>query len=195
MTTLYLVRHGETDWNVQGRWQGQVDVALNERGRQQAQHSAEMLRSVPLVAIYSSDLMRAAETARAIARVNPAPLVLEPRLREIHQGEWQGLLVGEIEARYAEAYYQRRQNPLIVAAPGGETTQQVRERALAAVGDLLARHPQGNVAVVSHGFTLAVLITHFRQIPYERVWEQVPHNAEIIVLEVEPKAVDLSSLS
>lgn len=189
MTRLYLVRHGQTDWNLEGRWQGQADVALNELGREQAQQSATKLAALPLQAIYSSDLIRAAETARAIARVNPAPLVLEPRLREIHQGEWQGLRVGEIEARYAEAYYQRRQNPLMIAAPGGETTQQVRERSLAAVRDLLAKHPHGNVVVVSHGFTLAVLLTHFRKIPFEKVWDQVPHNAEIIELEIDPAQV------
>jgi broad specificity phosphatase PhoE len=184
MTRLHLVRHGQTDWNLEGRWQGQADVALNDQGREQAQQSAEKLRPVPLVAIYSSDLIRAAETARAIAVVNPAPLVLEPRLREIHQGEWQGLLVEEIKARYAEAFQQRRANPLTMASPGGETTQQVRQRALAALSDLLVKHPQGNVAVVSHGYILAVLITHFHNIPFERVWEQIPQNGEIIVLDV-----------
>jgi broad specificity phosphatase PhoE len=195
MTRLHLVRHGQTDWNLEGRWQGQADVALNDVGREQAQQSAQKLRSISLAAIYSSDLIRAAETARAIARVNPAPLVLEPRLREIHQGEWQGLLVGEIQARYAEAFQQSRANPLTMAAPGGETTQQVGERALAAVRDLAAKHPQGNVAVVSHGYILAVLLTHFRKIPFERVWEQIPQNGEIIVLEIEPGQVDLGSLS
>lgn len=191
MTRLHLVRHGQTDWNLEGRWQGQADVPLNDHGRQQAQQSAEKLRSIPLAAIYTSDLIRAVDTARAITRVNPAPLVFEPRLREIHQGEWQGLLVDEIQARYADAYHRRRLDPLKMAAPGGETTQQVRQRAVAAVRDLAAKYPQGDVAVVSHGFTLAVLLTHFNHIPFEKVWDQVPHNGEIIVLEVEPKQVDL----
>jgi broad specificity phosphatase PhoE len=111
--------------------------------------------------------------------------VLEPRLREIHQGEWQGLLVQEIKARHAEAYERHRQDPLQMAAPGGETTQQVRQRVLAAVCDLLERYPRENVVVVSHGFTLAVLITHFNCIPFEQVWEQIPQNGEIIRLEIE----------
>lgn len=185
MTRLHLVRHGQTDWNLEGRWQGQADVALNDRGREQAQLSAQKLAAIPLEAIYTSDLVRAVETAREIARLNPAPLWLEPRLREIHQGEWQGLRVEEIQARFAQAYNRRRLDPLAVAAPGGETTQQVRDRALAAVRDLVARHPQGNVAVVSHGYTLAVLLTHFQKLPFERVWEQVPKNGEITVLELE----------
>jgi broad specificity phosphatase PhoE len=185
MTSLHLVRHGETDWNVQGRWQGQADVALNEHGRAQARQSAEKLAGLPLAAIYSSDLVRAAETARTIAQVNPAPLILEPRLREIHQGEWQGQLVQEIKAHHLDAYRQDSQDPLQMAAPGGETTRQVRERAVAAVRDLVDRYPSGNVVVVSHGFTLAVLITHFNQVPFEKVWEQIPQNGEIIRLEVE----------
>ena len=190
MTCLHLVRHGETDWNVQGRWQGQADVALNARGLAQARQSAEMLAHLPLEAIYSSDLVRAAETARTIARANPAPLVLEPRLREIHQGEWQGQLVKEIKAHHLDAYQRGSQDPLKIAAPGGETTQQVRERALAAVSGLLDRYPRGNVVVVSHGFTLAVLITHFKKISFDRVWEQIPQNGEIIRLEIDRVQVD-----
>jgi broad specificity phosphatase PhoE len=190
MTSLHLVRHGETDWNVQGRWQGQADVALNDRGRAQARQSAEKLASLSLAAIYSSDLVRAAETACLIAQVNPAPLILEPRLREIHQGEWQGQLVQEIQARHVSAYQQGSHDPLQLAAPGGETPWQVRQRALAAVNDLVERYPQGNVVVVSHGFTLAVLITHFNRIPFEQVWEQIPGNGEIIVLEVERDPVE-----
>jgi broad specificity phosphatase PhoE len=191
MTSLHLVRHGETDWNVQGRWQGQADVALNDRGRAQARQSAEKLASLSLAAIYSSDLVRAAETACLIAQVNPAPLILEPRLREIHQGEWQGQLVQEIQARHVSAYQQGSHDPLQLAAPGGETPWQVRQRALAAVNDLVERYPQGNVVVVSHGFTLAVLITHFNRIPFEQVWEQIPGNGEIIVLEVERDPVEI----
>jgi broad specificity phosphatase PhoE len=191
MTSLHLVRHGETDWNVQGRWQGQADVALNDRGRAQARQSAEKLASLSLAAIYSSDLVRAAETACLIAQVNPAPLILEPRLREIHQGEWQGQLVQEIQARHVSAYQQGSHDPLQLAAPGGETPWQVRQRALAAVNDLVERYPQGNVVVVSHGFTLAVLITHFNRIPFEQVWEQIPGNGEIIVLEVERDPMEI----
>jgi len=187
MTCLHLVRHGETDWNVEGRWQGQADVALNAHGHAQARQTAEKLARLPLEAIYSSDLMRAAETARAIAQVNPAPLILEPRLREIHQGEWQGQLVQEIRAHHVEAYQRGSRDPLQMAAPGGETTEQVRRRALAALRDLVDRYPHGNVVVVSHGFTLAVLITQINQIPFERVWEHIPQNGEIIRLAIEPE--------
>ncbi len=75
--------------------------------------------------------------------------------------------------------------------PAEKRTEQVRRRALAAVNDLVDRYPHGNVVVVSHGFTLAVLITHFNQIPFEKVWEQIPENGEIIVLEVERDPMEI----
>jgi broad specificity phosphatase PhoE len=189
---LYLIRHGETDWNRQGRWQGQSDVPLNDQGREQARQIAEKLADISFDAIYSSDLSRASEVARIIAQRqgDEVPIVLDQRLREIHQGEWQGLLVQEIEARYAEGFQHRRTNPLTVAPPGGETAGQVRERALAAIHDILAVHPNGHVAIVSHGFTLAVLLTHFQKLPIDRVWDLVPVNGEIIELEVDPAQVN-----
>lgn len=185
MTRLYLIRHGETDWNRQGRWQGQADVPLNDCGRQQARQVAEKLAEVSFDAIYTSDLIRASEVARIIARAkgDRIPIVLEPRLREIHQGEWQGLLVQEIQSRYAEAFRQQRVDPSMVAAPGGETALQVRQRALQAVRDLLAAYPHGNVALVSHGFTIAVLLTYFYRLPMEKVWELVPENGAIIEMD------------
>lgn len=192
MTRLYLIRHGETDWNRQGRWQGQADVPLNDRGREQARQVAEKLAEVSFDAIYTSDLIRASEVARIIAQAkgDRIPIVLEPRLREIHQGEWQGLLVQEIQSRYAEAFRQRRMDPLMVAAPGGETALQVRQRALQAVRDLLAAYPNGNVALVSHGFTIAVLLTHFYRLPIEKVWELVPDNGAIIEIDANPASLE-----
>ncbi len=187
MTRLYLIRHGETDWNVEGRWQGQADVPLNARGREQAQRVARALRDVPFAAIYSSDLSRARETAEALARVVGLPVREDPRLREIHQGEWQGMLVGEIQARYAGQFARRRSDPLRVAPPGGETVAQVRDRVVRAVDEIIAKHPCETVAVVSHGFAIAVILAHFRHHPIDEVWEMIPENGAWQVIEVEPE--------
>ena len=183
MTRLILIRHGETDWNVEGRWQGHADVPLNARGRAQAEEMASSLEGREIAAIYSSDLERACETAEALARLTGQPIRLDTRLREIHQGEWQGLLVTEIEARYAQAFRNRRADPLNVAPPGGETALEVRARILAAVRDILRAHPDESVAIVSHGFALAVILAHFRGLPIDRVWDLVPENGEIIEIE------------
>src|SRR4030067_2492051 len=104
VSRLILIRHGETDWNVDGRWQGQADVPLNARGIAQAEETAQSLSNVKFAAIYSSDLARARQTAEALSRIVGLPVQTDARLREIHQGAWQGLRVPEIEAQYAEAF-------------------------------------------------------------------------------------------
>jgi len=182
MTHLYLIRHGQTDWNIEGRWQGHADVPLNDRGRAQAENIARSLANVGLVAIYSSDLVRAHETAKALARTTGLPIHLDARLREIHQGEWQGLLVSEIQQRYGEAFHARHANPLTVAPPGGETVLQVKERVIAALEDIITRHPAERVAVVSHGFALAVVQVHYKNLPIDQVWDLIPKNDEWIEL-------------
>jgi broad specificity phosphatase PhoE len=184
VTRLILVRHGETDWNVEGRWQGQSDVPLNARGQQQAEQVARVLAGYGLSAIYSSDLARASLTAEAIAQATGLPVHRESRLREIDQGEWQGMLIGDIQARYADTFRRRLSDPWMVAPPGGETALQVRQRVLSAVDEILHRHTGETVAVVSHGFSLAVIIAHYRGIPITQVWDLIPGNCEIVELEV-----------
>jgi broad specificity phosphatase PhoE len=178
MTHLYLIRHGQTDWNLEGRWQGQSDVPLNKTGRKQAEQIATSLINAELDAIYSSDLIRAADTAAALAHKTGLDIHYDKRLREIHQGDWQGLLVGDIQARYGDAFQRRKLDPLNVAPPGGETVRQVQNRVTAAVEDILAKHPDGRVAIVSHGFSLAVIQVHYLILPMEKVWEMIPENDE-----------------
>ena len=91
MTTILLARHGETDWNRAGRWQGWADPPLNETGRVQARELAEQLRTIPFDAVYSSDLRRAHETALIVGEPHGVPVVTEPGLREIDVGSWSGL--------------------------------------------------------------------------------------------------------
>jgi broad specificity phosphatase PhoE len=187
MTRLLLIRHGETDWNVEGRWQGQIDVPLNANGRRQAAQTAKALADTPIAAIYSSDLKRAYETAQALAQVKGLPVIKEPRLREIHQGDWQGLLVSEIETRYAERFHQRRRDPLSVAPPGGETVQQVRARAWHAIEDIVSRHPTETIAIVAHGFILALVRVSFEKKPYDDLWKMIPGSGECIAIDIDPK--------
>lgn len=130
MTQLILIRHGETDWNVEGRWQGQADVPLNERGRAQAVQLAQELKDDGIDAIYSSDLIRALETAEKLSEATKLSVQIDRRLREIHQGEWQGMLVSEIQTRYADRFARRRDDPLHIAPPGGETVAQVKTRVI-----------------------------------------------------------------
>src|ERR1700760_4361850 len=102
MPPLPLARHGETDWNREGRWQGWADPPLNDTGRAQARELAEQLRSVPFDAVFSSDLARARETAEIVAAPHGVPVVVEPQLREIDIGSWSGLTHDEIRSRFPD---------------------------------------------------------------------------------------------
>lgn len=177
MTTLYLVRHGRTDWNDAGRYQGQADPPLNAEGRRQARALAQALRHVPFDAIYSSDLARARETAQALAEVTGLRVQLDPRLREIHQGEWEGLLARDIQARYPALWEQWHKAPLTVRLPGGETLQELEARFTAALEDISAVHPGGTVAVFLHKTAIALLRCRLRGLSPNRFWEVIPDNA------------------
>ncbi len=184
MTVVYLIRHGETDWNIEGRWQGQADVSLNENGLKQAVLIAGKLREVNLQAIFSSDLIRAIQTAQEIARLQGLRIIIDKRLREIHQGDWQGMLVSDIKEKYAEKFRQRMTDPYSVAPPGGETAREVKDRVMNALNDIIKDYPAGNVAIISHGFALAVMLTCIKDLPISAAWDLIPDNTEIIKIEV-----------
>lgn len=178
MTRLCLVRHGQTDWNLEGRYQGQSDVPLNATGRAQAQALADRLAGERFHAIYASDLRRASETAEIIAAVVALPVFLEPRLREIDQGQWEGQLVETIKTRYAELWQQRTVDPARIRPPGGETVGEVAARVYAALDDIAVRYPAGTVLVASHGLSLATVLCRVQEIPVGQAYSLIPGNAE-----------------
>jgi len=150
-TRVLAIRHGETAWNVDGRIQGQLDVPLNEMGRWQVHRLALALADENIAAIYASDLLRAMETAQAVARGCGVPVVTEAGLRERGFGVFEGLSFAEISARWpAEAERWRRRDPEF-GAPGGETLNQFYGRSIATATRLAALHPGQTIALVSHG--------------------------------------------
>ena len=138
MTTLLLVRHGETDWNAEGRLQGHTDRPLNDYGRRQAAVLAEELAGREIGAIYASDLARARETAEIVAARIGLPVALDVGLREKNWGSWEGLTPSERDRVEYE----------------GETTESHRSRVLHAVHRIAERHPGEEVVVVTHGGSL-----------------------------------------
>lgn len=157
MTTILLARHGETDWNLQRRVQGHSDQPLNETGRAQARALADELATVPLDAVYASDLARARETARIVAERLGLPVTTLHELREKHFGTWEGLTDEEVFQRFPAA----RQGPW----GDGETPEQLSARVLAALRSIAAEHPDGQVLVVAHGGPLRALLRHCRLEP------------------------------
>jgi len=152
---LLLVRHGETEWNRQQRFQGQIDVPLNDNGRRQGQKVAEFLQSMHLDAAYSSPMARPQETAELIlAHHRQLSLYLVEDLQEISHGQWEGKYEAEIEAEYPGMLQQWQQAPATVQMPGGENLQQVWQRAMAAWTQIVAAHSghaeAQTVLVVAH---------------------------------------------
>ncbi|MFO7633002.1 MAG: histidine phosphatase family protein [Caldilinea sp.] len=179
MTELWLVRHGQTDWNLQGRYQGQADPPLNKTGLQQADLAAEKLAGRRYAALYSSDLERARVTAEAIGRKLGMEVLVDPRLREVNQGDWEGLLVTEIQTRYPAEWEARQRDRLHFRSPGGgESVQDVATRIWAAVDDLATRHPHESLILVSHGLALATILCRIQGLPLSQARELIPENAQ-----------------
>lgn len=183
MTELWLVRHGATDWNLQGRYQGQIDVPLNPTGLEQAQALAQKLAGKKFAAIYCSHLERARQTAQALAdRLNLA-VKIDPRLQEVSLGDWEGELFDDIAQNYPEHIAERRSNPVHSRPPGGESVAEVAARMAQAADDIARAHPEGPVIIVSHGLALATLICLARQIPLNQAFKLIPENAAPEVIE------------
>jgi broad specificity phosphatase PhoE len=157
--TLYLARHGETSWNALGRWQGQTDVELNEAGRAQARVLAEAVRGRGLVGVWSSDLVRAKETAEIVAAVlGLGPVTVDPGLRERGFGCFEGLTREECEAQFPELWSRYRSN-LREVPPGGEPHVDVVPRMHAAMNRAAAALGEGEgVLMVSHGAAIRLAI-------------------------------------
>lgn len=153
-TRVLLVRHGETDWNAQTRLQGHSDIPLNARGREQARRVGQALAGESLDAVYSSDLQRAYDTARAIAEATGAPLVADPTLRERGFGRFEGRTFAEIESEWPEDARRWRTRDPSFGPEGGERLQDFHARSVAAAERLVARHPGGSIALVAHGGVL-----------------------------------------
>jgi len=158
MLRLLLVRHGETDWNCRGLIQGQLDVPLNARGRDQARRLAERLADEPVIAAYASDLSRAWETARILVASRGIPLTPEPRLREVAFGRWEKQTFDHVRREEPALWHSWCEGPPTVAPEGGEPLEAVSKRLLDWLADLQSRHSQGTVLAVSHGAVLRVLL-------------------------------------
>lgn len=150
MTTILLTRHGQTAWNREERFRGQIDLPLNATGERQAVALAERLAAFPVAAIYSGPLQRAARTGQICAERLGLQAQVLPGLLDLHLGEWQGLSPDEAAARDPELYGQWLNTPAVVRFPGGESLEIVQQRAIAALETVVARHHGETVVLVAH---------------------------------------------
>jgi 2,3-bisphosphoglycerate-dependent phosphoglycerate mutase len=197
---LLMIRHGRTSWNFDGRFQGQLDIPLDEAGQDQAAAVASRLAIERPAAIYSSDLSRAWQTARSIqgaiamsSQPEPAPpLLLEPRLRELHFGEWQGLTYAEIKSCQPAALAAWEADWLNTAPPGGETLAQLVERVQSVYQEILDSHPAETTLLVGHGGALQALLCLALGVPPERFWQFQLDNTGLTDLRIYPQGAILN---
>ncbi|HEY9807636.1 MAG TPA: histidine phosphatase family protein [Candidatus Obscuribacterales bacterium] len=185
---LLLVRHGETEWNRQKRFQGQIDVPLNDNGREQARQAAEFLRSVSIDVAVSSSMQRPKETAEIILQHHPGvELKLEDELQEISHGLWEGKLESEIEAEFPGELQRWQATPEAVQMPEGENLQQVWDRAIAAwyaiVETAAASDSPQTVMVVAHDAINKAILCHVVGLGPENFWNFKQGNGAVSVID------------
>jgi broad specificity phosphatase PhoE len=159
MTRILFARHGETDWNREGRWQGHSDRPLNAAGRAQAEALARRLAMERIDALYTSDLLRASQTADVVARATGLEPIATPGLREVDVGELAGLDRADAAQRYPD-WYTRWRDGAVESYPGGERFCDLRDRALAALDRIADRHAGGTAVAVCHNGIVHALVLH-----------------------------------
>lgn len=180
---VILARHGETRWNLEGRFQGQQDTELSPRGWEQAHRLAAALAPVSLAAVYASPLARARETAALAAGAHGLKVELIPAFREISHGSWEGRRHEEVAAADGERLRLWKTRPERVTMPGGESLKEVRERAWPALAALAARHAGETILVVAHDAVNKVLLAAALGLGEEAFWRIKQDNACLNVLE------------
>ena len=179
LLTVHLVRHGQSEYNAKGRVQGHTNSPLTPQGHAQAQATGRALQGREIDAIYTSDLLRAHQTAQEIGQI----LGIEPQpvegLREVSLGEWEGKEIEEIrnnDPHTLELWYS---SPMEARIPGAEPLDRFRERVLETFKGLLNAHPSGEIVVVSHGGVLSVIIAEILQMSLNSLWRFRLDNASI----------------
>ena len=184
-TTVILIRHGETDWNVVRRFQGLSDIPLNDTGRQQAGFAKNGLDGKIIDAIYTSPLQRAVETAEIIRGDREIPIYPTEGLREMGIGEWEGLLVSEIDERYPGWYDIWRTAPTQIRLKGGEPYVETQKRAWKTFWEIVRNHEGKTVLIVSHMMCISSILLTVAGIPLDEVWQHPIGNAALNIVEAD----------
>jgi len=180
---LVLVRHGETDWNVEKRCQGSMDKSrLTPTGIEQATALAHALKALSAQALISSGQARSIQTADIIAEVVNLPVKVDPRLGELAQGVWEGMLFPEIESQFGLLYKQFMSDPLQAVPPGGESIRDLADRITRAAAEIAGQYTGQRVIVVSHEIPVAALRCLDAGQPLSALWKYAPANGEIVRL-------------
>lgn len=210
MTQLYLVRHGITQMNEDGKLQGQSDLPLNSAGQRQAQALAARLARVPLERVIASDLQRALQTAQIIADRQAADrqtaglqsaglphlaVEAEPCLRELHFGDWEGLSYQRLQEQFPQELAKWQAEPYGFAPPGGESLGKLAQRVAGFYENLASNKDQANLLVVAHGGPLQVLLCLALKLPAQNYWQFHLEPASLSQIGLYPQGAILNLLN
>jgi broad specificity phosphatase PhoE len=195
MTTIYLIRHGQTAWNREEIFRGRTDISLNEIGFREAELVGEYLKGRDIHIIYSSPLSRARETARRIAQVFNLKVQPLEGIIDMSFGKWEGRPVKEVQVHDRELYQQWRERPHLVKLPGGESLDEVRVRAMAALEEVVRSHHAKNIVMVSHRVINKVIICGVLGIDNSHFWQIGQDTASINLIEFKEGRYILSLLN
>ncbi len=200
MAQLYLVRHGITQMNEDGKLQGQSDLPLNRVGKRQAQALAARLERIPLERVVASDLQRAMQTAQIIAARQTAarhhpPIEAEPCLRELHFGDWEGLSYQTLQEQFPQELAKWQADPYGFAPPGGESLGGLAQRMADFYQKLAFYGDQANLLVVAHGGSLQVLLCLALKLPAQNYWQFHLEPASLSQIGLYPQGAILNLLN
>ena len=194
---LILIRHGRTEWNAEARVQGRTDIPLDAVGRAQAQSIAKRLSSIPLKAIYTSPLLRAAETAQEIAAYHACSVNRIAEMTEINFGAWEGKTAQELEKQYAALWQDWNWilHPETCREMGAESADDILMRVLNGLDQMLSEQPEdATVALISHTMPIKLLVAHLIGLPASKIRALKLANCSYTELEQKAEHADCAQL-
>jgi phosphoserine phosphatase len=183
MTRIYLLRHGQTQWNKELRFRGRADIPLDENGCRQASAVADAFMDKGIKAIYTSPLRRSVETARPLAEVLHLNVVTLQGLIDVNYGEWEGLAYDEVRNRYAELYHEWEEHPDVVRFPNGESLDEVKRRSFSAFMEAVEKNSGEAILIIPHRVINKVLLCAILGIGNDHFWSIRQDTACINVIE------------
>lgn len=183
-TRLYFIRHGITHWNIDGRYQGSTDIELSEDGINQAKALGNRFKNIDLDVIYASPLKRAYRTAEEVASATGKSIIKQDLFREINFGEWEGHNNKELEEKFGDAYATFTKDPMTAPMPGEGSFQIAMKRGLKGIEEILEEHKGKNIAIVSHGALLRVMMIGLMEFDNSMYFKTWLDNTSISIIDV-----------
>ncbi|KDR95150.1 probable phosphoglycerate mutase [Peptoclostridium litorale DSM 5388] len=183
LNKFFIVRHGQTEWNIQKKTQGQQNSSLAEIGIEQTQKLAKRLQSFDVDYIYSSDLGRTIETSNIISSHLDKEIMLDKGLREINFGDWEGLTINAIREKYSDIYKVWRTKPQEAQIPGAENLLQARKRIMDCISNINEQHDNANILLVSHGMIIKILLVSLLGAELSNIYKIKQGNTSLNVIE------------